>query len=192
MSRPEGYTWDQTYLDEYAKGKELLHGRKPDDFVVWASNYLKQKGMNGATILDAGCGEGRNSIYLARQGFRIHGIDIASPAIEKGKQWVKSEGLVEITKLRVGDVTEIPYDDNSFVAVYDSFTMEFIPEKEQYVNEVARVLRPQGLFFILTSIPPSQHNVDPEHLEKMLKPDFEILETDNPSETSLTVVAERR
>jgi SAM-dependent methyltransferase len=90
------------------------------------------------------------------------------------------------------DAANLPYDDDFFDAVYDSFTMEFIPEKEQYVKEFAGVLKPQGLFFILTSIPPSRHCVDPERLVKILKTDFEILETDNPSETSLSIVANRK
>jgi 2-polyprenyl-3-methyl-5-hydroxy-6-metoxy-1,4-benzoquinol methylase len=77
MGEPQSYTWDQCYLDEYAKGKHLLHGEKPDEFVVWVSEYPRRKGMNGATILDADCGEGRNSIYLGKQGFRTYGIDVA-------------------------------------------------------------------------------------------------------------------
>jgi 2-polyprenyl-3-methyl-5-hydroxy-6-metoxy-1,4-benzoquinol methylase len=130
MSHPRSYAWDQMYLDEYAKGKRPLHGKKPDRFAVWASGYLKEIGMSEATILDAGCGEGRNSIYLAKQGFRVHDIDIASPAIETGKRWVESEGPIEMVNFGVGDVTELPYEDGFFDAIIDSYTMEFILEKE--------------------------------------------------------------
>jgi len=185
--------WDQCYLDEYAKGKKLLHGDKPDGFVVWVSEYLKEKGVSGAIIFDAGCGEGRNSIYLGKQGFKIYGLDIASPAIEKAKNWAKSEGLTDKVDLIVGDVTKLPYNDGLFDAVYDGHTMEFIPEKELYIGEIARVLKSKRLFFIFASIPPaSPHYVDPKHLEKMLKKNFEILETNNPHSASLTVVAIRR
>ncbi|MEM2936138.1 MAG: class I SAM-dependent methyltransferase [Candidatus Bathyarchaeia archaeon] len=191
MSHPKEYTWDQCYLDEYAKGKRPLHGEKPDGFVVWASKYLKEKGMSGAIILDAGCGEGRNSIYLAKQGFKIYGIDIALPAIETGKRWVKSEGLTEMVNLRVGDITKLPYEDNFFDAVIDSYTMEFIPKKEDYVKEVVRVLKSEGLFFILTSISPAKHSINPEYLEKMLEKNFKILKINNPSSVSLSIVAKK-
>ena len=180
------------YLDEYAKGKRLFHGEKPDRFVVWASKYLKEKGMTEAIILDAGCGEGRNSIYMAKQGFKIYGIDIASPAIEKGKRWAKSEGLTEMVNLRVGDVTKLLYEDNFFDAVIDSYTIEFILKKEHYVKEVARVFKSEGLFFLLTAIPPSKYSIDPEYLKKMLQKNFEILKTNNPSNVSLTMVAKKR
>jgi len=142
-------------------------------------------------ILDAGCGEGRNTIFFGKQGFRMHGIDISSPAIDKAKKRVQSDTLTEMVDLRVGDVTNLPYDDNFFDAVYDSFTMEFIPNKEQYVKEVARVLKPQGFYSILTSIPPSKHSVNPSHLRRMLKKDFRVLLTERQSNTSMTFVAER-
>ena len=180
------------YLDEYAKGKRPLHGKKPVEFVVWASGYLKEKGMSEATVLDAGCGEGRNSIYLAKQGFRVYGIDIASPAVETGKRWVESEGLMEVVDLRVGDVTKLPYEDNFFDAAVGSYTIEFILEKERYVKEVARVLKSEGLFFMLTAIPPSKHSIDPECLGNILQKDFEILKTSSSSTDSLTVVAKKR
>jgi len=192
LSHPEGYTWKKCYLDEYDKETKFLHGEKPDEFVVWLSKYLKEKDMSDAIILDAGCGEGRNSVYLGKQGFKTYGIDIASPAIEKAKNWVKSEGLTDKVDLKVGDITNLPYDDESFDAVYDGHTMEFIPEKERYIEEVARVLKQHGLFFLFESIPPaSPHNVDPKYLVKILKRNFEIWKLTIHS-ASLAVVATKR
>jgi len=192
LSSPKEYTWDQMYLDEYAKGKSLVHGDKPDAFVIWAAEYLKEKGLSRAVILDAGCGEGRNSIYLAKQGFKVWGIDIASPAVEKGKKWVKSEGLTEMVNLSLGDVTKFPYENDFFGAVFDSFTMEFIPEREGYVEEVARVLKREGLFFIRTSILPTKHGLDPDALKRMLEKNFKILQVQRSSNDSMNIVAERR
>jgi hypothetical protein len=37
------YTWDKMYNDEYAKGKNLVHDDKPDEFVIWTGKYLKEK-----------------------------------------------------------------------------------------------------------------------------------------------------
>ena len=144
MPHAKGYTWDQMYLDEYAKGKSSVFGKKLDRFIIWASEYLKEKHLKGAVILDAGCGEGSNSVYLAKQGFKMYGVDIASPAIGKAQRWIRSEGLTEIVNLRVGDVTRLPYEDDFFDAVIDSHTMEFILERERYVREVARVLKSEG------------------------------------------------
>ena len=193
MPHAKGYTWDQMYLDEYAKGKSFVLGKKPDRFIIWASEYLKDKHQNGAVILDAGCGEGRNSVYLAKQGFKMYGVDIASRAIEKAQRWIRSEGLTEIVNLRVGDVTRLPYEDDFFDAVIDSHTMEFILERERYVREVARVLKSEGFFCILTATPPSVHGLDSEFLKRTLdKENFEILKIHNPSNTSLSVLATRK
>ena len=122
---PKEYTWDQMYLDEYAKGKHLLFGGGPDEFVVWAAEYLKEKGLDQAVVLDSGCGEGRNCIYLAKQNFVVYGIDIAQPPIETGRKWVESEGLKGRVDLRIGDVTNMPFEDNFFDAAIDIFTIEF-------------------------------------------------------------------
>jgi len=191
LSHPREYTWDQMYLDEYAKGKKPFHGEKPDEFVVWASKYLKEKGVGQAIILDAGCGEGRNSIYLAKQGFKTYGIDTVSPAIETGRKWVKSEGVAEMVKLEVGDVTNLPHENNFFDAVIDSYAIEFVLEREQYLKEVARVLKPKGSFFILTHILPAKHGLDPDTLKRMLKKRFKIIQVQKPSNDRMTIVSEK-
>jgi len=185
------YTWDQMYLDEYAKGKALFHGREPDEFVVWAAKYLKEKGVNRAVILDAGCGEGRNCVYLAKQGFVMHGVDIALPPIEKGRKWIKLEGLAKAVDLRVGDVTNLPYKDSFFDAVIDIFTIEFIPKRKQYIEEVARVLKPNGYFFIKAHKPPVKHSISLEILKESFEEKFEILYSNPADNDVLKVVAKR-
>jgi len=52
------YTYDDMYREEYSKGKTLLWGREPDEYVVWIGNYLTEVGFLQAKILDVGCGEG--------------------------------------------------------------------------------------------------------------------------------------
>ena len=185
-------TWNKTYLNEYAKGKSLVHGEMPDSLVIWTANYLKEKGMSRAIVLDTGCGEGRNCVYLAGQGFKVWGIDIASPAIEMGQRWIRSEGLTEMVKLSVGDVADLPYEPNFFDAVIDIFTIEFIPQRKRYVQEVARVLKSKGLFFIRTHKPPAKHGLGLESLEATLERDFRVLEIQNPSSDTLNVIAEKK
>ena len=47
--------------------------------------------MSDAIVLDSGCGEGRNSIYLAKQGFRVYGLDISAIAIDKAREWAEKK-----------------------------------------------------------------------------------------------------
>lgn len=69
------------YEDSYRMG----HVRtakivEPDDFIVDFASVLKEKGYK--TILDVGCGAGRNAIYVAKEGFRVIGIDISPTAVK--------------------------------------------------------------------------------------------------------------
>jgi 2-polyprenyl-3-methyl-5-hydroxy-6-metoxy-1,4-benzoquinol methylase len=47
----------------------------------------------GRRALDIACGEGRNSIYLAKRGFQVVGMDISEAGLEKGRKWMKREGV---------------------------------------------------------------------------------------------------
>lgn len=47
----------------------------------------------GKKALDIACGEGRNSIYLARHGFKVTGLDISEEGLAKAKRWASAERL---------------------------------------------------------------------------------------------------
>ena len=40
-----------------------------------------------------GCGTGRHTLYLAKQGFQVYGVDIAEEGIKIAKQWLKENNL---------------------------------------------------------------------------------------------------
>lgn len=44
-------------------------------------------------LLDVGCGEGRNAVFFARNGYRVHGFDISAEGIEKTKELAKKVGV---------------------------------------------------------------------------------------------------
>ena len=62
-------------------------------------NRSDQIRLPGKKALDIACGEGRNSIFLARQGFCVTGIDISAEGIAKAASWAEAERL-EVEFLR--------------------------------------------------------------------------------------------
>jgi ubiquinone/menaquinone biosynthesis C-methylase UbiE len=102
-------------------------------------------------ILDVGCGTGENAIYLADNGCDVVGIDFTPRAIEIAQ--VKAfERDVDVEFL-VGDVLELDYHfrEAEFDAVLDSGLFHTLTDEERplYVEQVARVLRPGGSYFML-------------------------------------------
>ena len=81
----------EKWNDRYA-GDRFYLGPAPSRFL--AENVAMIKDLApGKKALDIACGEGRNSIFLAREGFDVTGLDISDEGLAKAKKWTNAEGL---------------------------------------------------------------------------------------------------
>ena len=98
-------------------------------------------------VLELGCGNGRNAIYFAGQGFQTSGIDISPRAIEWAKEWASREKL-EID-FRVGDITALPFEDGLFDVVVSHGVLDHVRSgvAREAAEEVRRILKSGGLFY---------------------------------------------
>lgn len=102
-------------------------------------------------ILDAGCGSGRNLVYLLRSGYEVYAIDRSEAAILE----VQRLGATYATdwtseQARVEPVEQMSFADASFDFVISSAVLHFADNEahfEQMVNELWRVLAPGGKLF---------------------------------------------
>jgi SAM-dependent methyltransferase len=97
-------------------------------------------------VLDLGCGSGWLSIFLARQGFKVTGIDVAEHALELGRQWADQENLD--IKFDAGDIATMDYAPASFDAIvansiFEHFTYDLAVET---VAKLKKILTPRGGF----------------------------------------------
>jgi ubiquinone/menaquinone biosynthesis C-methylase UbiE len=106
----------------------------------------------GATVLDAGCGEGVLSVLLAKKGCIVTGVDLSAPNVEAAKAYAAAEGVGEKTTFLVGDVEKLPAADKSFDVVVSSHVLEHLPDFEQGARELARVARTQVVVAIPTCL----------------------------------------
>jgi ubiquinone/menaquinone biosynthesis C-methylase UbiE len=145
---PEGdrdSTWDPVW-EEIFQRREW--GKYPPEHVVRfiAQNFARAMDRGAIRLLEIGCGPGANVWFMAREGFRVSGIDGSSTAIQRAHERLASEGLS--ADLGVGDFVSLPWPDNCFDGVVENVSLYTNPAVaiHQALQEVHRVLKPGAPF----------------------------------------------
>lgn len=100
--------------------------------------------VRGKEVLELGCGAAQCGIVLARAGARMVGIDNSARQLEHARREVDS-ARVEM-ELHHGSAETLPFADASFDVVFADHGANRFADPFLWVPEVARVLRPSGLF----------------------------------------------
>ena len=149
------YTDDE--LDRRWFGSKSL-GFLKKNFIEAKYNFTQRmldwggiSGMQDAKILDVGCGIGGTTRYMANllPNSTITGITL-SPEQAKRATDLAAERNVPNANFQVMDALQMDFPDNSFDVVWGCESGEHMPDKKLYVQEMARVLKPGGLFLFDT------------------------------------------
>ena len=106
----------------------------------------------GERVLDVCCGSGASAIPAAEnvgQTGSVIGVDLAENLLALARSKAKDWGLTNI-EFRSGDLTQLPFDDESFDVVVCVFGIFFVPDMEVGLRELKRVLRSGGKLAITT------------------------------------------
>jgi tellurite methyltransferase len=105
----------------------------------------------GMRILDAGCGSGRNLIYLLRTGYEVFGIDSDPAAIEKTRELAATFAPALPTgNFRVELIEAMSFHDSFADVVLSSAVLHFARDDEHFqamLHGAWRKLKPGGIFF---------------------------------------------
>jgi MPBQ/MSBQ methyltransferase len=120
------------------------------DEMMKFGNIIPSNYMNGdVKILDVGCGFGGTSRYLAKAlGPKSHvtGITLSPKQVERGTELAYEQGVANNTNFMVMNALAMEFPDNTFDIVWACESGEHMPDKEAYINEMMRVLKPGGKF----------------------------------------------
>jgi len=124
-------------------GEGYVFGTEPNAFLASQKHRLKP-GMSALCVAD---GEGRNSVWLARQGLRVTAFDFSSVGVQKARAMAAGAG-VEVD-YRVADIYTWDWDARRFdciVAIFVQFAAP--PERERIFKGFVRALAPGGLLIV--------------------------------------------
>lgn len=112
---------------------------------------LKGRFDAARTVLDAGCGSGRNLVYFLQNGFDVFGTDRDPEAIVRVRRLAaRLAPHAPSDRFQHAAVEAMPFGDASMDAVLSSAVLHFADDEAHFaamLGEMWRVLRPGGLFF---------------------------------------------
>lgn len=156
--------WDHEYANPENLKLSSDHSADLEKFVRFVERETGHKHLQQLTsVLDLGCGNGRNIIYFAREfGVKGTGYDSSSAAIAQAK--TASEGLSIAYEVRsIAKPIDLP--DESQNIVLDMMSSHFLTETERanLKQEIFRVLKPGGFLFMKTFLSDGD-----KHTERLL------------------------
>jgi len=134
--------------------KEILEKIYEKPGVIWTMpkphtelvELVGKSKIKSCKVLEIGCGEGRDAIYLASKGFNVTAIDISEKAIQYAKENAKKAGVK--VKFEALDFNKLSELKERFDFVLEWAIIHFIPyeKRKKYVEEIANLLNPQGKY----------------------------------------------
>lgn len=108
------------------------HGLNPARFLAENIDFIKSR-CPGRRAFDVACGEGRNSIFLARHGFRVTAVDISEKGIGKGSERMREEGLM--IDFQVAELEGYLFNENFDLIININFLLrDLIPKMVDVLN----------------------------------------------------------
>jgi SAM-dependent methyltransferase len=135
--------------DERFSKAEPVYGEQPNSYLRAQAQRLAP----GAAVLVPGDGYGRNGLWLAKQGFRVHTVDLSPIGVERARNSARDAGL-SLT-IEQADLSTWAWPQNRFAAVFSIFLHLFPNVRSTIHANMLHALVPGGLC-ILEAFTPAQ------------------------------------
>jgi len=188
LEKRDNEWWDNFYSN---KDKPIPFFKNiPDENLI---SYFNRGLIKPGKALDIGCGNGRNSFYLAQKGLQVCGVDFSKTSIEWAKELAKDKS--EKVNFLCQSIFEFKDEPESFDFIYDSGCLHHIKphRRNQYLKTIFKYLKPEGYFAMICFNLKGGANISDydvyrdnsmkgglgfseDKLKEILKPYFEIVE----------------
>lgn len=138
--------WEQHY-----RGRDQVFSGGANPILVETAGALPP-----GTVLDLGCGEGGDAIWLARQGWQVTAVDVAATALARAARHAEAAGVAERVAFQQHDLT-VSQPTGSFDLVTAQYLQSPVTfPREQVLRDAAQVVAVGGLLLIVdhASVPP--------------------------------------
>lgn len=114
------------------------------------SRKLRNAGFQNGKILDAGCGFGGTLLTIAKNftNSEFFGVDLSEPLLKIAHEETSSQRLQSRITFLKEDVQSLPFDNSTIDIVLNIYMVHLVEDPVKMLNEIARVLKSNGKFFI--------------------------------------------
>ena len=134
--------WEKTYTST-----PEMFGEEPSEPAKKAAELFRKEGA--IQVLELGAGQGRDTLFFARNGLQVHALDYSEPGVITIQEKAQAGGFSQSVSALRHDVRQrLPFEDNTFDACYSHmlFCMALTTADLEFLSyEVKRVLKPGGI-----------------------------------------------
>jgi len=118
-----------------------------NNFAKGCFSLIKKRNLR--TLLDLGCGDGRDTTYFSKHGLKVTALDFSEGGINKLNNKIQQENIKNITPFRC-DIKKLRFEEKSFDVIYAHLSLHYFDDKTttQIFNKLYEILKPNGLIFI--------------------------------------------
>jgi cyclopropane fatty-acyl-phospholipid synthase-like methyltransferase len=164
---------------------ELMYRFVPVDIIFGSTSKIEQfvalaidAGIEPCKAITLGCGTGRETIYLAKRGFDVLGVDFSTTAIKKARRSAKEEG-VEV-QFVVDDLTDLKHVGGTYDLVTDFGALNDLSQgaRDRYMENVLPLTH-SGSHYLMFCF---DRMLSPREVTQRFEKDFELEVIDTRSE----------